>query len=237
MDLNLRTETFQTDDQSWLGSAHGTDAPRSITLDTSAFTSGTHYPNGFFPSGLPLGKITATGKYGPYAGRVNEVQRVTVDATGGNITLKFDGETTANISATATAAAMQTALELLSNVQPGDIVVTGGPGDSGGTTPYLLTFGGQWAGKNVPAVVATGVSLTGGGSTVVVATVTAGGSTVTDGTQTLVGHLFTGIKAPTDTTHDPAGAILLHCFVVASKLPIAVDAAGQADVAGRIIYV
>lgn len=66
MDLSLRTESFSQDDQTWLGSSHGTDMARSITLDTSAFTAATHYPNGFFPSGLPLGKITASGKYGPY---------------------------------------------------------------------------------------------------------------------------------------------------------------------------
>ena len=66
MDLSMRTETFGQEDQSWLGSAHGTDMARSITLDVSAFTSGTHYPQGFLLSGLPLGKITATGKYGPY---------------------------------------------------------------------------------------------------------------------------------------------------------------------------
>jgi hypothetical protein len=66
MDLSFKTETFGQDDQSWLGSAHGTDAARSITLDTSAFTAGTHYPDGFFKSGLPVGKITATGLYGPY---------------------------------------------------------------------------------------------------------------------------------------------------------------------------
>lgn len=66
MNLAQTTETFGQDDQSWLGSAHGTDAARPITLDTSAFTSGTHYPSGYFPSGLVLGKITATGLYGPY---------------------------------------------------------------------------------------------------------------------------------------------------------------------------
>lgn len=66
MNLTQTTETFQNEDQTWLGSAHGTDMGRSITLDTSAFTSGTHYPNGYFPSGLPLGRITATGLYGPY---------------------------------------------------------------------------------------------------------------------------------------------------------------------------
>ena len=72
MDLTLRTESFANDDQSWLGSAHGTDMGRSIALDTSTFPAGTHYPNGFLLSGLPLGLIANTtnggtvGKYGPY---------------------------------------------------------------------------------------------------------------------------------------------------------------------------
>lgn len=66
MNLSPTTETFQNEDQTWLGSAHGTDMARSITLDTSAFTEATHYPNGYFPSGLPLGQITATGLYAPY---------------------------------------------------------------------------------------------------------------------------------------------------------------------------
>lgn len=66
MDLSLTTQTFGVDDQSWLGSEHGTQATESVTLDTSTFTAGTHYPEGFFMSGIKLGKITATGKYGPY---------------------------------------------------------------------------------------------------------------------------------------------------------------------------
>lgn len=129
MDLNLRTETFGQDDQSWLGSDHGTDTARSITLDVATFTANTHYPDGFLKSGLPLGKITASGKYGPYA----------------------DG--------------------------------------------------------------------------------------ASDGREVLAGFLFTGIKAPASTATPVAGALLLHCFVVESKLPIAVNANGKADVAGRIIFV
>ncbi len=66
MDLSLTTETFGVDDQSWLGSEHGTQATEPATLDTSAFTKATHYPDGYFKSGIPLGVITATGKYGPY---------------------------------------------------------------------------------------------------------------------------------------------------------------------------
>ena len=67
MHLGLTTESFGVDDQSWLGSEHGTQATEPVTLDTSTFTPSTHYPEGFFKSGFPLGKITASGKYGPYS--------------------------------------------------------------------------------------------------------------------------------------------------------------------------
>ena len=66
MDLNLKVESFTQDRRDWLGSAHGTDAPVSVTLDVSKFTKATHYPDGYIKSGIPLGKITAGGKYGPY---------------------------------------------------------------------------------------------------------------------------------------------------------------------------
>lgn len=67
-DISVQTTSFQVEKRSWLLGPHGTEpgATPSITLDVSAFTAGTHYPNGYFPSGLNLGKITATGLYGPY---------------------------------------------------------------------------------------------------------------------------------------------------------------------------
>lgn len=66
MDISVKQTNYQTEDRSWLASAHGTEATETVTLDVSTFTAGTHYPNGFIPSGMALGKITATGKYGPY---------------------------------------------------------------------------------------------------------------------------------------------------------------------------
>ena len=225
------------EDQTWLGSAHGTDSARPVTLDVSAFTANTHYPNGYFPSGLALGKITSSGLYGPYAANVSEVQTVTITGTptGGTFTLTFDGVTTAAIAYNATAAAVQTALEGLPNIQPGDVVCTGGalPG-----TLVTVTFAGRWLGKNVPQMTAASGSLTGGSSpTVTVATGTGGGSASSDGTETLAGFLFCSVKAPAVNTIDVQGAILEHCKVVAAKLPIAVDAAGQASVSGRIIFI
>lgn len=53
----LRTETFGGGDQSWLGSTHGIANARTETVDISTFTAGTHYPNGYIPSGTPVAKV------------------------------------------------------------------------------------------------------------------------------------------------------------------------------------
>jgi hypothetical protein len=66
MDLSIVSEAIGQDDQRWLGSAHGTSAADSITLDASLFTAGTHYPNGYLPSGTVLAQNTSTLRYGPY---------------------------------------------------------------------------------------------------------------------------------------------------------------------------
>lgn len=66
MDLGLRTETWQTDDQSWLGSRHGINNGRSVTLSTADFTKATHYPDGFIRSGIPLSD-KGDGTFKPWA--------------------------------------------------------------------------------------------------------------------------------------------------------------------------
>jgi hypothetical protein len=67
-DISVSTTNHQVEDRSWLLSqwGQGPGENPSITLDVSAFIQGTHYPNGYIKSGEPLGKITATGLYGPY---------------------------------------------------------------------------------------------------------------------------------------------------------------------------
>ncbi|MEU3285569.1 head decoration protein [Streptomyces longwoodensis] len=131
MDLSLKTESFTQDRRNWLGSAHGTDAPVSVTLDVAKFTAGTHYPDGYIKSGIFLGKVTATGLYGPYD-----------DAA-------------------------------------------------------------------------------------------------SDGRQTCVGVLFTAqdVNARGVASTKVVGSMLLHCFIREAKLPVAIDAAGKADLAGRVIFV
>ena len=67
MSIQPRTTEYQgASDPSWLASAHGTDAAGSATLDVTKFTAATHYPLGYVLGGTPVGKITASGLYGPY---------------------------------------------------------------------------------------------------------------------------------------------------------------------------
>lgn len=103
------------------------------------------------------------GLYG--SGGTNEVQTETVTATGGTRTITVINpitgvsRTTAAIAYNANAAAIQAALELLDNVDAGDIVVTG-------TGPYVYTFSGtNFAGQNISPLVLGVGSLTGGSST------------------------------------------------------------------------
>jgi len=227
MDLTLRTETFAVDDQSWLASRHGVGEAVSVTLDTSAFTPAIHYPDGFFKSGIGLAKIAATGLYGPY-NVTDEVQTITQGGSGlTSYTLTYSGQTTASIAQAATAATVQAALEALSNIAPGDVTVTGAAGG-----PYTVVFGGTLADTNVAQMTATP---TGGTGTVTIATTTAGGAE-TSGLEVLKGFLAFSVKAPAATTTDVVAAMLDHCKVVNAKLPMPIDANGQADVAGRIIF-
>ena len=65
-DISVHSSSYQVEDRSWLVGTHGVDATPSVTLDITKFTKNTHYPNGYIPSGTAIGKVTATGLYGPY---------------------------------------------------------------------------------------------------------------------------------------------------------------------------
>lgn len=92
-------------------------------------------------------------------GGTAEVQTLTITGapTGGTFTITFGAETTAAIPYNATAAQVQSALEALTGVVPGDVFVTGGPLPA---TPLTLTWGGTKLG-NVAQPTTTD-SLTGG---------------------------------------------------------------------------
>ena len=106
----------------------------------------------------------------------NEVQTITITGspTGGTFTLTFSSQTTAAIAYNANAAAVQSALEALSNIAPGDVTVTGGPGPG---TAWVATFGGQYEFTDVDAMTASG-SFTGGTSPAIAVAATTAGSSV-----------------------------------------------------------
>lgn len=108
----------------------------------------------------------------------DEVQSLIIDGTaptGGDFTLTFQGQTTAAIAYNATAAQVKTALDALSNLEVADTATAGGPLPG---TAVTVTFQGQYAGGDVPALVADGSGLTGGDATtaVEVTVTTEGGS-------------------------------------------------------------
>lgn len=87
---HLQTDTFGQGDMSWLDSDHGIRNGRTEVLDISTFTAGTHYPNGYIPSGTPLAKVGGmvvpytsaegtTTNAGVFHGHLLTDQRVTSD--------------------------------------------------------------------------------------------------------------------------------------------------------------
>ncbi|MFF6844649.1 hypothetical protein ACFY8X_38665 [Streptomyces tanashiensis] len=220
-----------TSGRPWLASLVGTNDGNTIALDLTKFVEGVHYDKGTFlqgrnvlKSGLPLGKISASGLYAPYSGPTSEVQTVTVTGTptGGTYTLTFSGQTTAAIPYNANAGQVKSALEALSNINVGDITVTGGPHPG---TAIAVTFVGQYLGEDVAAMTASGAGLTGGTTPgVTIATSTAGGSaSASDGTQTLAGFLLEETAFVPGSTKC-GGVLLWQGEVYAAKLPVPMDA-------------
>ncbi len=54
--LGIRSESFGAGDQSWLGSRHGTETPKSATLDPTAWTAKTS-ADGRIKSGEPFAVV------------------------------------------------------------------------------------------------------------------------------------------------------------------------------------
>lgn len=108
-------------------------------------------------------------------GLTNETQRATVTGgpTGGTFTLTWSGQTTAAIPYNANAATVQGALNDLSNIRTGDVIVTGANGG-----PYDVQFTNTLKGQDVAAMTASGASLTGGTTPgVTITTVQSGSNT------------------------------------------------------------
>ncbi len=103
----------------------------------------------------------------------SEVQQLTVHATGGTFTLErterlLGSPQTAPLPYNVGAPALRSALEGLYGT--GNVEVSGGPGDAGGTHPYLIDFRGQLADQPIEPMIATTASLSGKREAVVVRT-------------------------------------------------------------------
>lgn len=117
-----------------------------------------------------------------YAPPVNEIETVTVNGTGGTFKLTFESQQTGTIAWNAAASVVQTALEALSNIAPGDVLVTGGPL---ATAPVTVQFKGAYAGTNVTQMTADSTSLSGGSHTASIATTTGGAASSDDNERTI----------------------------------------------------
>lgn len=128
-------------------------------------------------------KASATYVRGQVLGALigtNERQTLTVTGapTGGDFTITFGDQTTDAIAYNALASAVQTALEALSNIGDGNVVVTGGPLPA---YPLTIQFTGALGGENVAAITTTN-SFTGGTSPDTTIATATGGEAGTGGT-------------------------------------------------------
>jgi hypothetical protein len=114
------------------------------------------YGNPSPPAGTaPLKVLPPKGSYSADLRR-GEMYALTITGTptGGTFTPSVDGQATTPVAYNAIASVLQTALEALPNVDPGDVIVTGGPGPG---TPYTIAFT-----RFTPATFTVANALTGG---------------------------------------------------------------------------
>lgn len=139
--------------------------------------------------------------------KTDAIATLTIDAAGGTYTVTYSAQETGNIDFDATAAEVQAALEALSNIAPGDVVVTG---DDGG--PYTLTFGGELADADIN-LTTDATNLTGGAGTAVVADVVVGGADPSvvfniEGYDKAADHWYTILASAAVTTAAPTESVL-----------------------------
>jgi len=106
-----------------------------------------------------LRAVLGTAVVGPAGTQEVNTITATGTVTGGTFTITYNSQTTATIAWNASASDVQAALEALSNVAPGDVIVTGGPFPD---APLVITFGGTLNGLPTGApVTVTTAGLTG----------------------------------------------------------------------------
>jgi hypothetical protein len=95
----------------------------------------------------PIWKLTSTSEPTNLLTPQDEIVQMTVAGTGGTVYL-YIGAGFVEVPYNVTAAGLQSALAAA--LGAGNTEVSGGPGDAGGTSPYLITFTGEFAGQEMP---------------------------------------------------------------------------------------
>lgn len=129
------------------------------------------------------------------ANAIDEVQTLTISGTptGGTFTVSFQDAETTDLAFDASAATIQTALQLLITVGEGNVRVTG-------SGPFTITFQGDLAGSGYELMIGDGALLTGGTAPAATVTRATEGHTTTDlaGTYTI-----SAVATTTITLLDP----------------------------------
>lgn len=102
-----------------------------------------------------MGQQSQSGQVGFRTQREKATLSTTGTVSAGTFTLSYAGQTTTAIAYNASAAVIKAALEALTNLVPGDVIVTGGPMPS---TPVAIHFA---SGINVANLTGNGALLTG----------------------------------------------------------------------------
>lgn len=227
-----RTDVSLSGGASFLASENMTVKRGGITLD-AALVAADADGNKILDEGTFVSVVTATGKYGPYDPQVNEAVLIKEGGSGlTSYTLTYGAQTTASIDDDATAATVQTALEALSNIAAGDVLVTA-IGDTDSVEDGLtIEFTGTLADTDVGAVTATP---TGGTGTIEIAVIRVGEGTPTDGREApgdTSGYLLEGVNLKDG---DVICGLLIGGSVLSARVTPAPDATTKAAIKGRII--
>jgi len=182
----------------------GGDSSSILTLPTMAVSTAGGTPgvlSGFTASDFTLSQAAQDSRIKvdgyPSASAVSEVQTLTLssETTGGSFKLTYKGQTTADIPYNATYTDVQNALELLSNVNAGDITVySDGPINSNPPVPMTFTFSDTLG--DVPMLLVDS-SLTGPGTPTV---------TITETTEGVLDY----ISRSSNTVDDVIYGVTLH---------------------------
>ena len=139
--------------------------------------------------------------------------------TGGTFVLTFQGFSTGDISYNARAAAIQTELEALPTIGPGNVVCTGSTLASG---PIKIAFQGDLSNTLLQTVVASGTNLKGGTDEVQRITIT---GTPTGGTFALQVTIDGKTETTTDLAHSSTAAQVLAALRALTNITDADDVA------------